>query len=65
MIITCKTCGCVYEDTIESHYELDEEKYYEAERRDCPLCKLRDELPSILDDLEDKVNKRGIYSPEW
>ena len=32
---------------------------------ECPLCKLRDEIPAILEDLEDKIKERGIYSPDY
>jgi hypothetical protein len=65
MIETCKTCGCIFENTIEGRYDFDEEIYYEETIRDCPLCKLRDEIPEMLRDLEDQIKERGIYSPEY
>ena len=65
MIKTCKSCGCVFDDEIEGHYDLDEEIYIEATKRDCPLCKLRDEIPEMLRDLEDQIKERGIYSPDY
>jgi hypothetical protein len=65
MIKSCKICGCVYEDTIPARFDDDENKYCRETIRDCPLCKLRDEIPEMLDELEDKIKQRGIYSPEY
>jgi len=34
-------------------------------KEECPICKLQNELPSIIDDLKDQMNERGIYSPDY
>jgi len=65
MIKSCKICGCVFENEIEDHCDIDEMKYYEPTMRDCPLCKLGDDIPEMLRDLEDNIRGRGMYDPDY
>lgn len=56
MIKTCEECGCVFDDGTTESFQLP---------RECPLCKLREEIPDMLEDLYDRIKEQGIYDPNY